>query len=395
MHIDYILPKAHLTTYKDFWHQILGHPETPGPTQQHHVLRLRTQQSTQKSYNKKFDDGILPLDDLHIDLVGPIHPPSISRFQFFPSITNQATSYKITKFLRKNSEAFEEFVIAKTYLENQKDCKLKKLISDRGGEFLNKRFEQLAKEHGFDHRFSPPETPQHNGFAKRSNQTILKKARCLLGSCNLPAVYWAQAINTAVLLSNLTPTQSRKNKSPHYLWTGQEPRLKQLRTFGCLAFMAVPRHHRKWKLAPSGEKGILLGYKNNNTSYRILRLSDKKVAITKHTTFDESCLPNMDQEPPLTNPTYGQKFTVEFSSTATIDEPRELDDQSPPWDIVDEFHAKETSPTIQSTEAPQTSRIKVIGPCHPTLVNSERINLNILPYSRRANALLTSLDTTP
>ncbi|MBW0548157.1 hypothetical protein O181_087872 [Austropuccinia psidii MF-1] len=122
-----------------------------------------------KPFNKKFDDSILPLDCVHIDLVEPIHPPSIYGFQYFLSITNQATSYKITKFLRKKSDAFEEFVIAKTYLENQKDCKLKKLISERGGEYLNTRFEQLAKAHGFDHRFSPPEAPQHNGFAERSN----------------------------------------------------------------------------------------------------------------------------------------------------------------------------------------------------------------------------------
>ncbi|MBW0539129.1 hypothetical protein O181_078844 [Austropuccinia psidii MF-1] len=325
MHINYTLPKAHLTTYdKNLWHKRLGHPEATGPAQQRHHLCY------------------------------------------------QATSYKIIKFLEKKSDAFEEFVIAKTYLENQKDHKLKKLISDRGGEFLNKRFELLAKEHGFIHIFSPPETPQHNGFAERSNRMILEKARCRLGSCNLPAEYCAEAINTAVPLSNLTPTPSRRNKLPHYLWTGQEPRLTQLRTFGCLAFMAIPRHHRKWKLAPAREKGILLGYENNNTSYRILRLNDKKVAITKHATFDESSFPDVDQKPPLNNSmtnTNLQQFIVEMSSA--IDESCK-DNQNPPLDMVDEPHAEDT------------------------LTDTQKINnLNILPYSRRANVLLTSVDATP
>ncbi|MBW0548155.1 hypothetical protein O181_087870 [Austropuccinia psidii MF-1] len=122
--------------------------------------------------------------------------------------------------------------------------------------------------------------------------------------------------------------------------------------------MAIPRHHRKLKLAPSWEKGILLGYENNNTLYRILRLDNKKVAITKHTNFDESCFPNVDQKLSLTNSTTStcrQQLTVETPSTAMVD------DQSLPLDMVDELHAKDTSPTIKSTGASQTSQIKVIG----------------------------------
>ncbi|MBW0495523.1 hypothetical protein O181_035238 [Austropuccinia psidii MF-1] len=156
---------------------------------------------------------------------------------------------------------------------------------------------------------------------------ILDKARCLLGSCNLPAEYWAEAINTAFLLSNLTPPKSRKNKTPHYLWISQEPRLKQLRTFSFLSFMAIPRHHCKWKLALAEEKGILLGYENNNTSYRTLGLNNNKVAITKHATFEKCSFPNVDQGLPLTNPMTDknrQQFIMETSSAAMVDEPCEL-----------------------------------------------------------------------
>ncbi|MBW0483512.1 hypothetical protein O181_023227 [Austropuccinia psidii MF-1] len=129
--------------------------------------------------------------------------------------------------------------------------------------------------------------------------------------------------------------------------------------------MAIPRHHRKWKLAPAREKGILLGYENKNTLYRILRLNDKKVAITKHAIFDKSSFPDVDLGLPLTNPTTNtnrQQFIVETSLTAMVDEPCEVDNQSLPLDMVDEFHAKDTSPAIQRTEAPQTTHIKVIGP---------------------------------
>ncbi|MBW0474888.1 hypothetical protein O181_014603 [Austropuccinia psidii MF-1] len=129
--------------------------------------------------------------------------------------------------------------------------------------------------------------------------------------------------------------------------------------------MAIPRHHCKWKLAPAREKGVLLGYENDNTPYRILRLNDMKVAITKHETFDKAPFPHVNQGLPLTNPitsTNWQQLIVETNSAATVDEPCEVDNQSLPLDMVDEFHAKDTSPAIISTEAPQNTHIKVICP---------------------------------
>ncbi|MBW0472124.1 hypothetical protein O181_011839 [Austropuccinia psidii MF-1] len=102
-------------------------------------------------------------------------------------------------------------------MENLHDRKLKRLVSDRGGEFLNHRFKALSEEHGFQHTTSPAETPQHNGFAERGNQSILVKTRCILNHSKLPKVYWAEAVCTATALSNIVLTPSRNNKSPFSL----------------------------------------------------------------------------------------------------------------------------------------------------------------------------------
>ncbi|MBW0471575.1 hypothetical protein O181_011290 [Austropuccinia psidii MF-1] len=180
-------------------------------------------------------------------------------------------------------------------MENQQDWKIKRIVSDRGGEFLNKHFKDLAEECGITHILSPAETPQHNGYAERANRTILEKTRCLLGSANLPDCYWSEAMSTATLLSNLIPTSLRMNKSPYFLWTNQPPQIKRLRTFGCLAFIANPREHRTWKMGPAGVEGILLGYESENTAYHILRISDAKVIVTKHSTFDEGNFPSLTE----------------------------------------------------------------------------------------------------
>lgn len=116
-------------------------------------------------------------------------------------------------------------------MENFHDRKIKKVVSDRGGEFMSKDFQALAKNSGFIHVLLPPETPEHNAFAEWANRTILYKARCLLQGSNLPRSYWGEAVNTAVFLSNLTPSASRKTALP--IISGQR-RLLGSKTVGSL-----------------------------------------------------------------------------------------------------------------------------------------------------------------
>ncbi|MBW0535221.1 hypothetical protein O181_074936 [Austropuccinia psidii MF-1] len=161
-------------------------------------------------------------------------------------------------------------------MENHHDRKIKTITTDGGGEFLNKRFKELANKQGFKHNFAPQYTPEHNGIAERSNRTILDKARFLLLGSKLPHQYWAEAINTATYLSNILLTPSRNNFSPYYMWTKKSPKIKNVRKFGCKVIFSVPKQKRAWKLAPVGEVGILLGF-SNESSYCILKLKDSKV----------------------------------------------------------------------------------------------------------------------
>ncbi|MBW0556392.1 hypothetical protein O181_096107 [Austropuccinia psidii MF-1] len=114
-------------------------------------------------------------------------------------------------------------------MESLHDQKLKTLVSDQGGEFVNDKFKKLSKTDGFVHILSPAETPQHNGFLERANRMIIEKARCLLNGSNLPKTYWEEAIKTAAFLSNLIPTPPRNNISPYAAWKGLPPRIKRLR----------------------------------------------------------------------------------------------------------------------------------------------------------------------
>ncbi|MBW0527885.1 hypothetical protein O181_067600 [Austropuccinia psidii MF-1] len=210
------------------------------------------------------------IDDLWHKRLG--HPGSVPvRNMGLPSNNAPCITCDLNKaHLLPFKHQFELFVIAKKRMENQLNQTLKKIVSDQGGEFLNSEFKNLSNSHGLIHVFSPAYTPEHNGFSKRANWTILEKARCLLNGSNLPNVYWAEAISTATFLSNLIPTPSRHNNSLYALWTKAHPRIKKLRVFGCLAILIIPKNLRSWKLDQTGREGILLGYENDMTAYRVL-----------------------------------------------------------------------------------------------------------------------------
>ncbi|PLW34182.1 hypothetical protein PCASD_13301 [Puccinia coronata f. sp. avenae] len=94
---------------------------------------------------------------------------------------------------------------------------------------------------------------------ERANQAILTKARCLLVQSKLPKMFWADAINTATQLSNLTPSSTCRMKVPYETWTGRTANLDVLQPFGCLTYVLIPKEKREFKLNPTAEKGIMIG----------------------------------------------------------------------------------------------------------------------------------------
>ncbi|KAA1120908.1 hypothetical protein PGTUg99_050100 [Puccinia graminis f. sp. tritici] len=260
------------------WHHRLGHPSNvvmksmglPISDSNSLCEVCACSKMTLIPFSSHFSPTQFTLQRLHMDLVGPINPPSVSGFKYFLTIVNQYSSFKFVRFLKAKSDTFEEFKRFVNLVENLQDHSIKEVVSDQGGEFVNKKFAQFAAKKGILQVFSPAETPELNGFAERANHTILDKARCLLLTSSLPNTYWAEAVNAATFISNIT--------------------------FGCKAFIAVRKSHWSWKLGNTGEIGILVGFENEGSVYRILRLRDKKLIKTRHAKFDETSFPKISNE---------------------------------------------------------------------------------------------------
>ncbi|MBW0494469.1 hypothetical protein O181_034184 [Austropuccinia psidii MF-1] len=350
MIITYTIPKALITNAtNNLWHDRLGHPGVSVLKQlelqalQGSCLTCEMYKAHKLPFRDQFEPAISTLDCVHMDVVGPINPPLMSGKRYFLTIVDQASSFKFVEFLQKKSDTFEQFQLTKNAMGNSQDKKLKKLISDRGVEFLNNNFKKLSEECGFVHIMAPPETPQHNGFTERANRTILEKARCLLGKSNLPAQFWADAVNTTVFLSNLTPTTSRTGQSPNSLWSNSPARLSRLKTFGFRAIVYNLTRHMRWKLDPPGQPDIfpfIPQYASNTTRF-VTELDNQPTSLEHCRTTDET----------VEEPSLGPEVS-ETQVGETMDEPTTQED-------------------IQVSNNQANPHLKIIGPRHPTLISAD------------------------
>ena len=119
--------------------------------------------------------------------------------------------------------------------------------SDHGREFENIDFEDYRNEHGINHNFSAPRTPQQNGVVERKNRTLQEMARTMLNENNLPKYFWVKAVNTSCYVLNRILLRPILKKTPYELWKNKKPNISYFKVFGCKCFYT--KHQRQsWKI---------------------------------------------------------------------------------------------------------------------------------------------------
>ena len=143
-----------------------------------------------------------------------------------------------------DSKAAATDVIKHHQTAMEKECgrKLRLLRTNNSGEFTVAEFVAYCADEGIQRHYSATYSPQQNGVVERRNQTVVAAARALLKQRGMPAVYWGEAVMTAVHLLNRSPTSALDGKTPYEAWHGRKPAVSYLRIFGCLAFVKELNH---------------------------------------------------------------------------------------------------------------------------------------------------------
>ena len=210
---------------------------------------------------------------IHSDLCGPFIE-TYNKYKYFITFMDRKSRYLKVELLKNKSDAFNAFEKYNNKINNN-NKRIKEFFSDEGTEYINKSFKSLFNQKGIIHKTSPPYTKESNGFIERINLTLLNKVRALQINAGLTKYLWGEALITAAYLYNITPHSALNKvsadngsiKTPYLLFHGTTPDYNLLKAWGSIVY--YNDNKTKGKLHPRTEKGILIGYGNNNKIYRV------------------------------------------------------------------------------------------------------------------------------
>ncbi|CAA7049703.1 unnamed protein product [Microthlaspi erraticum] len=179
--------------------------------------------STQLPFSSSEPSVLEPHARIHCDLWGPSPVVSVQGFKYYVVFVDNYSRYSWLFPLKMKSDFVDVFIAFQKQVENQFGKKIKTFQSDGGGEFVNTRFRNHLQQHGITHLLSCPATPQQNGISERKHRHLTELSLSMLYTSKTPLKFWVEAYYSANYISNLLPSPSLNNKSPHELIFNKVP----------------------------------------------------------------------------------------------------------------------------------------------------------------------------
>ena len=109
-------------------------------------------------------------DEIHSDVWGPSPVQTPGRKEYYVSFTNDHTRWMHLQLLAAKDEVFGAYKSFEAWAKLHFGIRTFKILrSDRGGEYLGKKFSQYLSSQGTQHRLTIHDTPEYNGVSERLN----------------------------------------------------------------------------------------------------------------------------------------------------------------------------------------------------------------------------------
>jgi len=192
-----------------------------------------------------------------------------------------------TLFFASKDETFEKFVAFLKKVKKRVGHSSVCLKSNHGIEFENSRFIGFCSEHGVEHNFSAPRTPQQNEVVERKNRTLEDMTRTMLIGSGLARNFWAEALNTACYIINRCMIRPILNKTSYELFKGRKANIMHLRIFGCKCFVHNNGKDALGKFDHKSDEAIFLGYSSHSKAYKVFNKRTLCVEESVYVLFDK------------------------------------------------------------------------------------------------------------
>ncbi len=153
--------------------------------------------------------------EVHADVWGPSPTLSLGGRKYYVTFTDNYSRFTQLEVLHTKDETFSAYKAFTAWAKTQHGAHIKRLRSDRGGEFTGRDFTSFLREEGTERRLTTHDTPQHNGVAESLNCRLLERVHVMLHQAELLKNLWAEAIRFAVWLKNHTSTKAIGNVTPY------------------------------------------------------------------------------------------------------------------------------------------------------------------------------------
>ncbi|CAI5975634.1 unnamed protein product [Closterium sp. NIES-65] len=249
--------------------------------------------SARKPFPHEASRALGPLDEVHMDLWGPVRTPSLGGAVYVLSLIDDFTR-RVWSFPLPNKESA---IVAKVLRQWHKDVelecgrKLKAVRSDRGGEFLGEAVKAWKAEFGIKTQLSVADTPQQNGVVERWHRTMAEGIRTLLVDSGLPARLWGEALMWVVWVKNrVTHSALPASITPMETWSGQKPHVGMARIWGCMGSVMLHGHEKGGKLDARAVMCVCVGVDMESKGWRMLDPSIMRIRIARDVDFLENVM---------------------------------------------------------------------------------------------------------
>jgi transposase InsO family protein len=221
--------------------------------------------------------------EVHTDLWGPSPVPSLGGRGYYVTFTDDYSRFTKLTPLRSKDQTLDAYKSFAAWAQTQHGTQIKRLRSDRGGEYTGDAFSKFLKEQGTERRLTTHDTPQHNGVAESLNRRLVERMRAFLIQSGLTKSLWAEAAQFVIWIKNRTPTRVLGNTTPLERLTGQKPNLANVPEWG----------QRVWVHDDSGSKldqratmARWVGYDADSThAHRIYWPQNHKISVERNVKF--------------------------------------------------------------------------------------------------------------